>query len=155
MRVSVITYILLLINFNSFSQKDTIALIHQGYSFQVEISTLIKHYQIEVDSVEYYKKGLFELFNKKPEISSALTLEFGEIIIDFGSILDIFDKNHSSIKIKRIIDNQLVKFKVKYIQVEDRFKGIVGGSSKTYIIIIDKKKRVEIVNEIISRSLAC
>jgi len=145
---------LVLLTFNSFSQKNSLTFIKNGYSFQTDARTMINYLQIERDSVEYYTNKLIELNSKKPEFSSDTSITIGTRAVSFGDVLQVFDSNHALVTIKNLSDNRVVKYKVKIMKVSAATGGI-GGTSETYLIIKDKRKKVEIVREIIRRSLAC
>ena len=147
-------FIILLHSLCAIGQQDTIKVLHNGYSIQTDTRTIIDHFQIKEDSINYYADGISEIIESSPSYSSDFVIEFAAIVIDLICILEILSLDQSSIVIKRVSDNQIVNYKVKYEKRNVNTYGL-GGSSETWIKIIDKKKRVVIAYEIIFRNLAC
>jgi len=144
----------LIITFNSYGQGNTITFTHNRYLFQTDVETILNYLQIEDDSIDLYTNKIIEVINRKSELPSDSTIEIGKLTLDFNDMIHIFNENHSSVKISRESDGETVKYKVKSIKEKTDSHGI-GGSDKTILIIIDRKKRVEIAREIIGISLAC
>jgi inorganic pyrophosphatase/exopolyphosphatase len=146
--------IALLLAFNSFSQKDTLSFIKNDYLFQINLHSILDYWQISDDSVDYYTNALLNANAKGEAFSEDTILNFGYHEFSFDDLLLIIESNHSLVKIKRISDNEWVKYKVKIMKKKNPSLGI-GGSSETSLMIIDKKKRIEIIHEVIGHSLAC
>ncbi len=151
---TIITVLLALTVFGSFAQNDTVTFLHKGYSFQSSTKTMLSHFNLDKDSIGFYEKGLQEILNNKNTFSSDSVLQFGTLRLDFDAIIRQYDFNQSEVKVKRLSDGKWISPKVIYDKQIFRNQG-QGGSSVTYIILRDKKKKVEIVRTEIWRSISC
>jgi len=154
MKHLLITTIVLLTSFNSSGQEETITFLHHGYALQANTNALIRFIGIEEDSIVFYEKGFNEIMKTTPNFSSDSVIEFGDVKLFFLYVVQLFDENQAMVKITRLSDGQLLKPKVKYKKQIYRNHGI-GGSSSTYMIVKDKKNNVEIVRQVVRRSLPC
>ncbi len=154
MKTLLTLHITLLLSFNSDGQKDTLSFIKNDYLFQIDAKSILNYWHISNDSVDFYTDAILDA-NVNGEVHSEDTiLNFGYQEFSFDDLLLIVESNHSLVKIKRISDNEWIEYKVKMVEKKSPSRGI-GGSSETSLIIIDKKKRIEIIHEEIGHSLAC
>jgi hypothetical protein len=143
-----------LLAFSSFGQEKTITFKHNDYLFVMEVDSIVHYFQIEEDSISKYENMLIENLNRKLDFTSDTIIEFGQYVFYTDDLLSMIEKNPNTIRILRESNKKMVKFKFKTRKVKIHNQGI-GGSSKTFLVLIDRKNRKEIARSTVSRNVGC